>query len=173
MRSPYPHLLAIGVLAAASACAGRAPATATTVTAAAAPAPSAHARHAPDSADAAAARQLAAGRRVVTSVCAGCHTEQPPPKAAPPLAMVARHYLRATRDSSAAVDRMIAWVRAPSAERSLLPRMAVDRFGLMPPLALPDSTLRAAAAYVLSLGRAHGGAHAMHGSHGAQGTRVP
>ena len=97
--------------------------------------------------------QLEAGRQVVRTVCLTCHTEQPPMKAAPPFAMIAIHYRGAVPDSVAAVARIAAWVRAPARERSLMPAMAIERFGVMPPLVLPDSLLEAAAVYVLSLER--------------------
>ncbi|HPV74557.1 MAG TPA: c-type cytochrome, partial [Gemmatimonadaceae bacterium] len=35
---------------------------------------------------------IAQGKQLVTTVCAACHTEQPPPKLAPPLAHVSRRY---------------------------------------------------------------------------------
>ena len=82
--------------------------------------------------------------------------------------MVAMHYRSATADSAEAVARIVSWVRAPAKERSLLPSHAIERFGLMPPLQLPDSALQAAAAYVMSLA---GGRHGMHGMHGMQGMK--
>ena len=105
--------------------------------------------------------QLEAGRRVARTLCATCHTEQPPPGKAPPLSMVAMHYRAAATDSADAVARIAAWVSAPAAERSLLPAMAIERFGLMPPLALPDSQRQAVAVYVLSLRPAGMHGHAM------------
>ena len=114
-----------------------------------------------------AAAQLATGRQVVQTVCLTCHTEQPPMKAAPPFAMIAMHYRGALPDSAAAVARIAGWVRAPARERSLLPPMAVERFGVMPPFVLPDSLLEAAAVYVLSL--EHQGMQGMQGMHDMRG----
>ena len=105
--------------------------------------------------------QLVAGRQIARTLCVACHTEQPPPGKAPPLSMVAMHYRAAATDSADAVARIAAWVSAPAAERSLLPAMAIERFGLMPPLALPDSQRQAVAVYVLSLGPASMQEHAM------------
>jgi cytochrome c len=94
---------------------------------------------------------LAKGRAIVGTICAACHTEQPPPKTAPPLSHVARRYRMMTSDSAAALARITAWIAAPAKDRSLMPSMAIDRFGLMAPLPLPEDQRRAAAAYVLSL----------------------
>lgn len=95
--------------------------------------------------------QHATGRRIVEAVCATCHSLQPPPKTAPPLAMIAMHYRRRSAGDAEAIDRMVDWVRAPDAAKSLMPPMVIREFGLMPPQPLPDSLLRAAAAYVMSL----------------------
>lgn len=110
-----------------------------------------------------AAMTRGAAPEIVRTLCFTCHTEQAPPKTAPPFAMVAMRYRHASADSAAAVARIVAYVRAPARERSLLPPMAIERFGLMPPLALPDSTLRAAAEYIMSLGAAAPGARHRHG----------
>jgi len=54
-------------------------------------------------------------------------------------------------DREKALARIVAWIKAPAKEKSLMPAMAIERFGLMAPLPLPDSQLQAAAAYVWSL----------------------
>lgn len=64
---------------------------------------------------------------------------------------VARRYAAAFGTRDLATAWIVAWVRAPSAERSALPAMDRGRWGLMPALPLPDATLRAVAAYVWSL----------------------
>ena len=91
------------------------------------------------------------GRQVFDTVCATCHSMDPPPRTAPPMRHVVRHYREAIPDSAAAVERIAAWIVAPDAERSLLPAMARERFGAMPPFLLPEGDRRAVAAYVLSL----------------------
>ncbi|MCC6929960.1 MAG: cytochrome c [Gemmatimonadaceae bacterium] len=102
--------------------------------------------------DAARAAQLAQGKQLVSTVCAACHTEQPPPKLAPPLSHVSRRYRMLNQgDRDKALARIVAWIKAPAKEKSLMPAMAIERFGLMAPLPLPDSQLQAAAAYVWSL----------------------
>jgi mono/diheme cytochrome c family protein len=95
---------------------------------------------------------LAAGKRTVETVCATCHRAEPPHRTAPPLRMIAMRYGMATRDSAEAIERIVRWVREPDAEQSLLPAHVIERFGLMPPLPLPEAELRNAAAYVMTLG---------------------
>ncbi|HEX4934124.1 MAG TPA: c-type cytochrome, partial [Gemmatimonadaceae bacterium] len=55
--------------------------------------------------------QLAQGKQLVTTVCAACHTEQPPPKLAPPLAHVSRRYRMMHKgDREQALARIVAWI---------------------------------------------------------------
>jgi len=103
-------------------------------------------------ADTGQAALLAQGKQLVSTVCVACHTEQPPPKLAPPLAHVSQRYrMMHQGDRDKAMARIVAWIKAPAKEKSLMPAMAIDRFGLMAPLPLPDDQLRAAAAYLWSL----------------------
>jgi mono/diheme cytochrome c family protein len=111
---------------------------------------------------------LARGQQTVRTVCAACHTEAPPPKAAPPFRMIATHYRQATPDSAAAVAAIVAYVRAPAANRSLLPPMVIQRFGLMPAQPLGEEQLGDAARYILSLD----GGGGMRGMGGMRGRRV-
>jgi len=90
------------------------------------------------------------GRQTVQTVCAACHTLAPPATKAPSFPMVAMFYRRGTTDSAAAAA-IVAWVRAPAADRSLLPPMVIQRFGLMPALPLDERTLEDVARYILSL----------------------
>lgn len=110
---------------------------------------------------------LAQGKQLVTTLCAACHSEQPPAKLAPPLAHVSRRYrMQHQGDRDKALERIVAWIKAPAKERSLMPAAAIERFGLMAPLPLPDDQLRAAAAYLWSLSD---GAAAMPDMPGMQG----
>lgn len=110
-----------------------------------------------------------AGKQVVETVCASCHSLQPPANKAPPLSMVAMRYRMRMGDDVAAAARIAAWIASPDTARALMPPMAIQRFGLMPPLPLPDSVRLAAARYVLSLspsgmgGMGMGGRGMMHG----------
>lgn len=98
----------------------------------------------------AAAPALVDGKQIFEAVCAQCHAVEPPPKLAPPMSHVARHYLEDS-DPEQARERIAAWLPAPSAERSLLPGHAIATWGLMPPLELSPSQARAVAAFVLTL----------------------
>ncbi len=94
--------------------------------------------------------QYARGRQVVETVCSTCHSMHGPPKAAPPFRMVVMHYRRHAGDSATAVQRITDWIASPSAERSLLPPMMRQRWGVMPPLPLAEEQRRAAAVYLLA-----------------------
>ena len=99
--------------------------------------------------------QLARGKQTVQNVCSVCHTQAAPPTKAPPFPMVAMYYRRGMTDSAAAAA-IVAWVRAPAADRSRLPAMVIQHFGLMPALRLDERTLNDAALYILSLNRMDG-----------------
>jgi hypothetical protein len=99
--------------------------------------------------------QLERGKQTVQNVCSVCHTLAAPPTKAPPFPMVAMYYRRGMTDSAAAAA-IVAWVRAPAADRSRLPAMVIQHFGLMPALRLDERTLNDAALYILSLNRMDG-----------------
>jgi mono/diheme cytochrome c family protein len=97
------------------------------------------------------------GKAVFDAVCATCHTVDPPATLAPPMSHVARHYrAELGDDEQSAVARIAQWVRTPTRERSLLPAHAIERWGVMPALALSGAQLDAVAAYVWSLGEEAG-----------------
>jgi cytochrome c len=104
-------------------------------------------RYAQESAEA----QLALGEQVFQRVCSACHSLEAPPRAAPPMTHVARHYRQAFADPADGVTRMVEFLRAPSAEESVLPAHARERWGLMPPQPLPEAELAAVARYVWQL----------------------
>jgi mono/diheme cytochrome c family protein len=64
---------------------------------------------------------------------------------------VVRHYRQALPNDEVVVARITEFVRAPSAERALMPAHARERFGLMPAQQLSDNQLGAVAAYVITL----------------------
>jgi cytochrome c len=111
------------------------------------PAQAAAPHHAQQSAEA----QLALGEQLFQRVCSACHSLEAPPRSAPPMTHVARHYRQAFADRADGVARVVEFVRAPSAENSVLPPHARERWGLMPPLSLPDAELEAVAQYVWQL----------------------
>jgi cytochrome c len=116
--------------------------------------------------------QLALGEQVFERVCTTCHSLEAPPRAAPPMTHVARHYRQAFTDEAAGVARIVEFVRNPSAEASALPAHARERWGLMPALQLSQAELEAVAGYIWQLpepGRGMGGHR--HGKREGQGHR--
>lgn len=115
----------------------------------------------------AAAQETAAereGRAVFEMVCAMCHSVTPPAKAAPPMSHAAAYYLRKHPSPDSAAAAIVAYLKEPAAERSLLPAHAVERFGLMPSQGhLSNDQLGAVARYVLTLAdTAHVGSGMQH-----------
>ncbi len=106
------------------------------------------------------------GRAVFEMVCAMCHSVQPPPKAAPPMSHAAAYYAQRFADADSAAAAIVEYLKVPSAEKSLLPAHAIERFGLMPSQAhLSDAQLRAVARYVLTLADSMHGRGGMHRGH--------
>lgn len=108
--------------------------------------------------------EIERGQQVYALVCAGCHTLDPPPDSAPPMRHVARHLRQDLETFEAFAEHVRTYVPAPDAERSRLPAMAIERFGLMDPLPLTEDVLNSAAAYLWSLtegegSRGEGGGH--------------
>lgn len=92
------------------------------------------------------------GKVTFEAICTICHTTTPPPKLAPPLAMVADHYRESYSTEAEGVAAIARFILAPDAARSALPAHAVERFGLMPRLALTEAQATAVARYVWNLG---------------------
>jgi mono/diheme cytochrome c family protein len=98
---------------------------------------------------------FARGEAQYRQYCRACHRMELPAGArpdpgsmpAPPAFAVADHYARAFEDPRARMDAIMSFVKRPSEDKALMPG-AVRRFGLMPPMPLPDGTLRALAAYL-------------------------
>lgn len=90
------------------------------------------------------------GKVVFETLCATCHSMNPPALKAPPMLMVAGHYVDARSTEDAAMAAMKEWLRGPDSTKSLLPAHAIQRFGLMPPLALPADDIDAVVAYVFA-----------------------
>jgi mono/diheme cytochrome c family protein len=99
--------------------------------------------------DAAERALLEQGRATYDRICFACHTFTPPPRNAPPIVGLAAHLHERFRKRDDAVAHIVDYVRAPSAEKSVLPPQAIQRWGVvMPPLALPEADLRAVAAWL-------------------------
>jgi len=100
------------------------------------------------------APDLAAGQQIFTTVCTACHTLQPPPRLAPPMAMVSQHYRDAFASEPEALAAMLRFLLAPDTTRATMPAHAIQRFGLMPKLPLSEQQFRDVSAYVWSLSAA-------------------
>jgi len=100
--------------------------------------------------------QVNTGEEVFKRVCSTCHTIDRPTDSevepiAPPMRMVARRYLMMTESPEVANARIIEWLEGPDAEKSLMPPMAIEHHGLMPPVVLTEEERVAVAEFVLSL----------------------
>ncbi len=150
VRTP---LVALVACAALSACGRPGPSNEPAPTPADAPAAPAEAMPAPAqaAAGAPAPAPTLSGQEVVEQICSQCHSMEPPPLAAPPLTHLATHLRQVFETEDEAVAHVVAYAPAPNAETSIMPPMAVERFGLMPPQPLPEPLLEAAARYIWSL----------------------
>lgn len=113
------------------------------------------------------------GAQLFELVCAMCHSVAPPARTAPPMSHAAAYYVRRHGNTPAAVAAMVSFLKEPSAERSVMPAHAIERFGLMPSQGhLPDAHLEAVVRYVLTLAdTAHVSGHGHGGGHGGGGGR--
>lgn len=117
------------------------------------------------------------GKLIFDTVCSGCHSMTPPALDAPPMLMVAEHYVQAKETEEAAMAAMKEWIPNPAVEKSLLPAHAIEKFGLMDPLALPADDLDAVVAYIFAErakagsmpGMKHGQSASPDTTHGCQG----
>lgn len=92
------------------------------------------------------------GERLFQDVCSHCHTLEPPPNLAPPMTHVARHLRQAFATEEEALAHLRSYLPAPARDRSILPDMPHERFGLMPALPLSPTLLDAVGRYVWFLG---------------------
>ncbi len=83
--------------------------------------------------------RYAAGRAVHEQVCAACHSLDPPPREAPPVRGVSRQLHQHFDSAEAAIAFVSEYLVDPSAERALCDRHAIERFGVMPALRLPEA----------------------------------
>jgi mono/diheme cytochrome c family protein len=97
------------------------------------------------------APDLVAGQTLFNTICTACHSLQPPPRLAPPMAMVSQHYRDAFASESDARAAMLAFLLAPDTSRATMPAHAIQRFGLMPKLPLSEQQFRDVSAYIWSL----------------------
>ena len=80
--------------------------------------------------DAAERTLLEQGRATYDRICFACHTITPPPRNAPPIVGLAAHLHERFAKRDDAVAHIVDYVRAPSAEKSVLPPQAIQRWGV-------------------------------------------
>lgn len=92
------------------------------------------------------ARETAAevmdGEQLYNRHCKMCHSLGPPPKFGPPVKGIAMHYREAFTDKEEAVEHMVTFMQSPDPAMSKCRPQAIERFGLMPAMNLPEGTLR-------------------------------
>ena len=96
------------------------------------------------------------GKEVFDRVCTACHSVDRPSEMAaepiaPPMKMIAQRYTMAADSPEEAHSRIVRWLEEPDADKSLMPPMAIEHHGLMPPVVLTPEERSAVAEYVLSL----------------------
>lgn len=91
------------------------------------------------------------GKTTFETICAACHSINPPHKLAPPMSHVARYYKRAFTNEAEFTEAVVRWVREPDRERSKMPAHVFDNFAIMPAFPLPEPQLREVAKYIWTL----------------------
>lgn len=91
------------------------------------------------------------GKTTFETICAACHSINPPHKLAPPISHVARYYKRAFTTEAEFVEAVVRWVREPDRERSKMPAHVFNNFAIMPAFPLPEPQLREVAKYIWTL----------------------
>ena len=96
----------------------------------------------------ASAAEATTGEQIYQRYCKMCHAMGPPPKIAPPVKGLARHYREAFSEKEAAVDHMVAFMQKPDPAMSKCRPQAIERFGLMPAMTIAENKLRAVSGWV-------------------------
>ena len=86
--------------------------------------------------------------KALYSLCHSCHNPALEPPLGPPMWGVKRIYQRNSIDNEDFIQVMTDFVKAPTDENALH-RRAVERLGVMPPMPLPDETLKKIGSYIL------------------------
>jgi len=103
------------------------------------------------------------GQAIFNKNCSVCHSVNPPPKLAPPIIPLASRYHQAFKTKQEGVKHIAAYLKAPK-KQDAIDQQAITRFGLMPPMALPEAEMNAVAGWVwdqynpnMGMGRGFGG----------------
>lgn len=91
------------------------------------------------------------GKTTFETICAACHSVNPPAKLAPPMSHVSRYYKRTFTTEAEFVEAVVRWVREPDRARSKMPPHVWDNFAIMPGFPLPEPQLREVAKYIWTL----------------------
>jgi mono/diheme cytochrome c family protein len=98
--------------------------------------------------------EIARGRIVFDNACVRCHGLDAPAARAPAMRDVARRYRLEFADEATAVERIAAWIGAPSKDRQVLADSAVEHWGMMERVALDRDLARDVGHYIWWLGGA-------------------
>jgi len=88
------------------------------------------------------------GKTIYTKHCSMCHTQGPPPKLAPPIFGLAKHYREAFNNKKAAVEHMVEYMQSPDSSKTKLGPRAFKRFGIMPAMTISERDLRVVSKWV-------------------------
>ncbi len=86
--------------------------------------------------------------KMLYPACETCHDPALNPPKGPPMWRIQRLYKRQFPDNEAFINNIVAFVKEPSL-KTAIHREAVNDFGLMPPMLLPDDMLQKIATYIL------------------------
>ena len=81
------------------------------------------------------------------AVCNACHNPELNPPLAPPMWGVQRRYKRMSQSKEHFINSIANFAKEPSEEKAIF-KHAIPMLGLMPPVALPDQSLKDIAAYI-------------------------
>jgi len=82
------------------------------------------------------------GAKIFESHCSVCHSINPPPKSAPPIAPLANRYKQRFQTKAEGVAHLMAFLKKPDKQKSI-DQQAIARFGLMPAIPLSDAEIKA------------------------------
>lgn len=87
------------------------------------------------------AKEMMSGQELYEANCAVCHSMRPPAKTAPPIVGLAARFRKVYGNKEDAVKTMVSFMKEPDAGNTTLGPRAIQRFGLMPAMSMPDEEL--------------------------------
>ncbi len=88
------------------------------------------------------------GEELYARDCQVCHSMRPPAKSAPPIVGLASRFRTVYGNKDDAVAAMVSFMKAPDAANTSLGARAIQRFGLMPAMSMPDEELEKVAGWL-------------------------